>query len=366
MMKNVRNERRWFAIGDLQTTFARFMQVLARHELLRPDGRLANDVGLVTVGDYFDFGVVDDENAHVIGREGTRIVRWLAEHPPEQTVMLLGNHDMARVQELAYESEESFRAAQHLARQVVLRPELREKFLATHPRVPTPEVALRDFAAFMVEQRTLIQRLLMDGRVGLAVVAWRDGEDLLITHAGVTTVDLANADIAATTAPVIADALNAYLTVAVERAAPAWSVDAQEPLELAPLCVFGVSGHEGGGLIYHRPADPDRDGILDRHWEMNPERVRRFDPRTLVPDLRQACGHTSHARCVKEMPRWTDVPTANAAAGFIRSLSVDGEDVRYRVGAASHAKTSLLLIDGDINRVPVSAYDILPLDGVRL
>ncbi len=364
-MKTLRNDRRWFAIGDLQTTFDRFMQVLARHGLLS-EGRLASDVGLIAVGDYFDFGVVDESNAHVVGGEGTRIVRWLVEHPAEQTVVLLGNHDLARVQELAYETDDGFRDAQRFARQVAQRPELRDKFLATYPRIPTPEVALRDFSAFMVEQRTLLRTLLMEGRVGLAVAAARGGEDLLVTHAGVTTVDLANAGSSATTVPAIADDLNRFLSDRVSRVAPMWKRDENAELDLAPLCVFGVSGHEGGGLVYHRPADPDRDGILDRHWEMNAERVRRFDPRTLVPSLRQACGHTSHARCIKELPRWTDVPTANAAAGFIRCLSVDGEDVRYRVGTEAHAKTSLLLIDGDINRIPVNAYDILPLDGVRL
>ena len=364
-MKTLRTDRRWFAIGDLQTTFDRFMQVLAHHDLLR-DGLLANDVGLVTVGDYFDFGVVDESNAHVVGNEGTRIVRWLAEHPPEQTVVLLGNHDLARVQELAFETDEGFREAQRFARQVVQRPELRDRFLATYPRIPTPEVALRDFSSFMVEQRALLRTLLSEDRVGFAVAAAREGCDLLVTHAGVTTVDLANAGSSATTVPTIADDLNRFLRYAVSRVAPAWQRGENAELDLAPLCVFGTSGHEGGGLVYHRPADPDRDGILDRHWEMNPERVRRFDPRTLVPNLRQACGHTSHARCVKEMPRWTDVSAANAVAGFIRCLSVDGEDVRYRVGSVPHAETSLLLIDGDINRVPVSAYDILPLDGVRL
>ena len=218
----------------------------------------------------------------------------------------------------------------------------------------------------MVEQRALLQTLLVRDRVRFALGAVRDGQELLVTHAGVTTVDLGNAGSRATTVPAIVDDLNAYLADAVARVAPAWQRGENAELDLTPLCVHGISGAEGGGLVYHRPADPDRDGIVDPEWEMNPERVRRFDPRTLVPGIAQACGHTSHARCVKEMQRWTDVPTANAAAGFVRCLSVDGEDVRYRIGTQPHAATSLLLIDGDINRVPVSAYDILPLEGVRL
>lgn len=364
-MKPVRNDRRWFAIGDLQTEFDRFMQVLERHRLLR-DGRLAPDVGLVSVGDYFDYGIVDESNAHVVGREGTRIVRWLTDHPPEQTVVLLGNHDLCRLQELACETDEGFAAAQAFARKVALRPELRDQFFTLYPHIPTPEVAVRDFSSFMVEQRALLQTLLLSGRVQLAVGAWFAGEDLLITHAGVTKTDLGNSGSAATAGPEIADALNAYLARGVAQVADKWKAGENAVLDLAPLCVHGISGNEGGGLVYHRPADPERDGIVDAKWEMDPERVRRFDPRTLVPGVRQACGHTSHARCVKEMPRWTDVPTASSAAGGVRCLSVDGEDVRYRVGTTPHARTSLLLIDGDINRVPVSAYDILPLEGVRI
>ena len=47
--------RRYVAIGDLQTTFQRFMDVLNAQGLLTDKKRLKSDVGLMTVGDYYDF-----------------------------------------------------------------------------------------------------------------------------------------------------------------------------------------------------------------------------------------------------------------------------------------------------------------------
>ena len=50
-----------------------------------------------------------------MGRDGSNVLRWLAEHPPDQVVILMGNHDAARVMELAFESDESFAGARALA-----------------------------------------------------------------------------------------------------------------------------------------------------------------------------------------------------------------------------------------------------------
>jgi hypothetical protein len=362
----VSDERRWFAVGDAQTTFARFMQVLARHGVLGPDGRVAENVGLVAVGDYFDYGIVDDTNVVEVGREGTTILKWLASHSPEQVVILFGNHDLARVMELAFETDAGFRAAQHKARAVIADPTTRAAFFAEHPRIPTPEVALRDFSSFCVEQRELVQDLLLQSRARLAVVARRHGRDVLISHAGVTLADLKACGSHATDAAAIADDLDAFLERAVENVRPLWSSDALAPLDLSPLCVAGVSDAEGGGLVFHRPSDPARPAITDVAWETNPERVRRFDPHILVPGVTQACGHTSHQRCIKEMPRWTDAATAAERAGHIRLLQVSGDEVTYRIGVTPQATTALYLIDGDMNRVAVGDYEILPLDGVTI
>src|SRR5207249_4203044 len=106
-----------------------------------------------------------------IGGEGQRVVRWLAEHPRDQVVLLLGNHDTSRVQELAFETDESFDGARALGEEIeALRKQagrtpaedtrlrsLQDRFGRDFPRIPTPEVAARDYASFSVAQRTLVQ-----------------------------------------------------------------------------------------------------------------------------------------------------------------------------------------------------------------
>jgi hypothetical protein len=102
-----RERKRQVAIGDPQTTLEKLLRILDEHDLLGDDGRLDPDVRLLSIGDHFDFdgGAASPET---IGQEGRRIVRWLAEHPPDQVVLLLGNHDTARVMELAFETDEGF------------------------------------------------------------------------------------------------------------------------------------------------------------------------------------------------------------------------------------------------------------------
>ena len=94
---------RWLVAGDPQTTPERFFTILDRYRALGPDGLLAAGVGLVSIGDHFDFlmGVPEAEPA---GRE---ILAWLA-HQHSSVVVLLGNHDVARVAELARTSDAAF------------------------------------------------------------------------------------------------------------------------------------------------------------------------------------------------------------------------------------------------------------------
>lgn len=352
---------RWSAVGDAQTNFGHFLRVLRRGGVV--DGEaLSPDRGVVCVGDYFDYGVVDDTNVVQVGREGTRILHWLAALPEERAIILLGNHDMARVVELAFESDVSFRAAQHLAREVATGIIDRDEFLRSYPAVPTPEVALRDLSTFAVEQRRLLQELLMARRVRLAAVATLNGAPALITHAGVTTTDLAAIGMeGATDVSAIAHGLNAFLDRAVDAVAPQWRSGEDAALDLAPLCIAGYAGVEGGGFLLHRPADPHRPEIADPAWEADAERVRRYDPRQLVPGIQQICGHTSHGRCCREMPRWTDEATTQTLPGRVRILDV-GADVTYRVGKIASSPTALYLIDNDMNRVTAEAYETLTLE----
>src|SRR5206468_12027829 len=88
--KHAEAGRRFFAIGDPQTTCEKFLTVLDRHGLLGDDGFLSNDARLLSIGDHFDF---EGEPSRV-GREGLLILRWLAIHPPDQVSILAGNHDL--------------------------------------------------------------------------------------------------------------------------------------------------------------------------------------------------------------------------------------------------------------------------------
>jgi hypothetical protein len=87
-------KRRVRVVGDPQTSLDRFLAVLDAHHLLGVDGYLADDVQLVSTGDHFDYEVHDETDPRV---DGLAILRWLAEHAPNQVVILLGNCDAARI-----------------------------------------------------------------------------------------------------------------------------------------------------------------------------------------------------------------------------------------------------------------------------
>src|SRR3990172_12972592 len=93
------------AIGDPQASSSRFFRSLAAHGLLGGDGWLRPDVRLVAMGDYFDY---PGHDAH---ESGVEILAWLAAHDPEHVTLLLGNHEAARVMELATVTDDRFRAA---------------------------------------------------------------------------------------------------------------------------------------------------------------------------------------------------------------------------------------------------------------
>jgi len=101
------------AIGDPQASLQRFFGVLDANRLLGDGGRVRPDVQLVSMGDHFDWGEPHDrERAR---GEGLALLSWLAAHPPDQVVLLVGNHDLARVGELVAFDQERFQAAQLLA-----------------------------------------------------------------------------------------------------------------------------------------------------------------------------------------------------------------------------------------------------------
>jgi hypothetical protein len=189
-------------------------------------------------------------------------------------------------------------------------------------------------------------------RLGVAV-ALPDGRDALVTHAGVTAheVELLGAPVAP--AP-LARALDAHLREAVAARRADWTSGRAVPLDLRPLHRAGEQPHEGGGLLYHRPANPDRppipDDPVDAAWEAD-ERRRRFHPRDLPRGLVQVAGHTSHAKARHELRPWLTEAAAAAEPGALRTLIVDAERVIYDAGvvAAGPDAAVLHLVDAAMN-----------------
>lgn len=365
---DARARRRWLALGDPQTTFDKLLEVLRLHDALdEARGTLRDDVGLLSIGDHFDFG---PHGGAEVGREGELFLRWLVEHPDDQTIVLLGNHDLARVQELACETDVSFAAARALALELRAerdddeREEMRARFHRDFPRIPTPEIAARDYSGFATSQRDLVRALLGARRVKLAQAALRDGVPILFTHAAVTDRELEIVQLASERAPTtLAGVLNRRLAHAVDEVAPSWSRGEDAPLDFAPLHVMGTTGREGGGLVYHRPANRARPGA-DLKWELDAHAPRRFDPRTLPRPLVQACGHSGHRKCVVELDAWVNEEARATPNATLRTLRTNGDAVTYELGitAPREGEATLYLIDGEIDRVPAEQLRLLPFD----
>ena len=338
---------RTFVMGDPQAPWAKVSELLDRHGALKGD-RLADDIVLVSIGDHFDY---DHRDPATCAREGLEVLRWLASHDPQQVVLLLGNHDAARVMELATISDAEFAEARDASHRMTA-----HDFALRFPALPAAGVVGRDYASFTSEQRALVMELLLAGRFHLAVTGeLLDGRVALLSHAAVTTRELALLGVRSDPHQ-IAAALEAHLAAAVERVATDWERGALAPLSLAPLHHAGPPGEEGGGLLYHRPSNPETGSVF------HPERPRRFDPRTL-PRITQIAGHSGHAKCVQELGDWA-LPGAHARKhGGIRTLQVVGDRVTYDLGVAPAVPgaAELILIDGELRRLPPFDVELLPL-----
>ena len=357
-------------MGDPQAPFAKVLEVLDWHGALDGD-RIASDVTLISIGDHFDY---DLKHPHEAAQQGLALMRWLSSHVPEQVVLLLGNHDASRVMELAHLTDEQFEAARKLARSIdetehrdgdaaaKLRTE--QEFIPAYPELPPPGVLGRDYASFTTEQRALVQELLLAGRFHLARTgALPDGRAVLLTHAGVTKRELGLVGVDETDPREIAAALDEQLRNAVDVVRSDWQRGVSTPLSLEPLHVTGGNGEEGGGLLYHRPSNPDRPDP-DKAWALSPLRPRRFDPRTLPLGLTQIAGHSGHAKCVEELGPWVAESAKALKHGGIRTLRADqAGHVVYDLGIPPRAEgvADLILIDGELRRVPATRVALLPL-----
>jgi hypothetical protein len=369
---------RWFAIGDPQTSFDHFIAVLAARALLKEDGRLRPEVGLVCMGDHFDFGAADalsQTELEAAGREGLLILCWLAAHHPSQITILFGNHDAARVMELCSLDDRSFSIARALALRVhhssgSERKALEDEFRARFPAIPNAEVARRDFSTFHSAQRTTLERLLTAGRLRLATVGVHRGREVLLTHAGITYRELELLGLRPDAgASAVAEALNLLLEERVGRAAPSWQAGVRTALDLSPLHVTGVGGREAGGLLAHRPAHPNCRSpgeAADLAWEFDHERPRRFEPRSLPLGLVQAAGHTRGSKSARELAPWATGRAAAARPGKLRSLRVSKTDVVYDTGLldAQPGDALLYLLDVDLHEAPAAAVELLELSRI--
>jgi len=296
-------------MGDPQAPFERVLEVLRAHDLLDDADRLRADRGLVSMGDHFDFPPREGQTLAQASQDGTNTLSWLAAHPPGQVVILFGNHDAARVMELAWETDASFAEARRMAR------EAPGAFHEAFPRIPTPAIAERE--------------------VELLGVGTEPSK--------------------------LASALARHLGQAVERVRASWERGELRALDLRPLHEAGTTGVEGGGLLYHRAS---LRGEAD--WRPGPA-PRRYHPTRLPRGLVQVCGHTGHHKSLEELDGALLSEDAKARKrGGLRTLAVGASGVRYHgsVVPAERGEATMYLVDPEMARLPVSEIPLFELDEV--
>lgn len=332
-------------MGDPLAPFSTVLAVLERHGLIGDDGRLREDVQLVSMGDHFDWG--DASQRKKATDDGCALVAWLGGHSAEQVIMLAGNHDLARVCELfPFSDDDAFEAAWVMARAAYRdgSPALEDtrRFLERYPHVPDAECVARDFSCYCVAQQAQITQLLRTRRLRLA----HAHGGLLLVHAGVTSDDFALLGRVPADAEAAADSLNTFLEERVGR----WSTG---PLDLTPLHQPGsAAAGEARGVLFHRPAVPK-----DSPPFHGPPR-RRFDPRGLPAAFPQAIGHIRDKKCRELLGAWAD--GSAPADGPLRALCVEGETARYVVGTPREAR--LYFLDAGMNHVAPERYELFDLD----
>jgi hypothetical protein len=359
---------RRLAIGDPQAPLERFLEILDRNDLLGDDGRLHPEVFLVSMGDHFDWGPAEERAAGA--ESAARLLAWLASHPADQVVLLAGNHDLARVGELAGYDDARFAHAHAEAtalRRIPMndpqRAARRQRYLERHRALPSVGVAARDWAQFEARQRGLVRSLLVAGRLR---GAWAAAPDLLLVHGAVTPDDLTPLGVKDEEfhrAEPIAEAIQQVFT----RAVAALDGDGEgAPLDLAPLYVIGSAERgESRGIFVQRPADP---GLGDPTLFFGPPR-RRVDPRDLARGLAQVTGHIRDQKCRELMPAWCE--PGPALDGPLRHLWTNGRAVRYarglpgdlaRAGQAAGEAALVYFADGGMNHAAPGAYELFDLD----
>lgn len=334
------------AIGDPQASHEQLLDQLDRRHLLR-EGRLRPEVRLVSMGDHFDWGTPDAESRAAATADGLRTLAWLASHPPEQVILLLGNHDLSRVGELAHLDDEAYREARREADRAYRddAPERSEEEFRQAWNLPSWEVASRDLSTFATEQRVLVRELLEAGRM---LLAFAPSDDLLLCHAGITRDELAQLGLAedTTDACEVAAALAQALRRGLE-AAP----HPTDRVTLPGLHHPGDGQGEGTGMFFHRLCRGPQQPRLPR---------RRFTAERLPLGFSQAVGHIRD----KKSRDLLDLPRSAEREGAIRSATYGEGHLRYERGVLArppnHAR--ILYLDGGMGHADADAYELLDLD----
>jgi hypothetical protein len=334
------------AFGDPQAPHEVLLELLERRQLLL-DGRLRPEVRLVSMGDHFDWGGPDETSRANATADGLRTLSWLASHPPEQVILLLGNHDLSRVGELAALDDESFAEARREADRAYRdeAPERDEAAFRQAWNLPSWEVASRDLSTFSAAQRVLVRQLLETGRMQ---IAFAPREDLLLCHAGITRDELLHLGLRedTTDACEVADALSRALAAGLERAPRP-----TDRLVLPGLHHPGDAHGEGTGMFFHR---------LSRGPELPRIPRRRFAADRLPTGFTQGVGHIRD----KKTRTLLDLPPSGEKEGKLRTLTLGDGHLRYESGVlprpANHAR--VVYLDSGMGHADPAAYELLDLD----
>ncbi len=331
-------------MGDPQAPLSKVFAVLDAHALRDGQGRLRDEVHLVSMGDHFDWGGKDAREA--AAQDAMALLDWLTSHDPVQVTIILGNHDTSRVGELQAFDDETFARAQQEADAGYLEhraPRSEEAFRRAWNQ-PSWEIVSRDFSSFRAEQRPRVAQLLRTGRFRLAFEAG----GVLLTHAGVTDDELDHLSMPAkerTDAAAVASALNE----ALDRAVDAWR---GEPFEIPGLHVPGHAREEGKGMLFHRAALRPEVAL--------PVPRRRFPPSRLPAGLTQGIGHIRDKKCRELLEAMDEPPTE----GPLRTLRVTGDRIRYMRGVdvSDRSAATMIFLDGAMLSADPSHYELLDLD----
>jgi hypothetical protein len=334
--------RRLVALGDPQAPFERVLDVLRAHGALTAHDRVAPDVHLVVMGDYFDYGGREDRDEATAA--AARTFGFFVSHEEEHVTLLAGNHDLARIGELLRLDDAAFARAQAEAdlgyfEKTPSRPEV--DFRRDYD-LPGWEIVARDFSAFHERQRKSVLDALSARRLR---AAYAPAPDTLLLHAGLTLDTLAALGIEhERDARVIAQRLNRALFEAFDL----WRSNPQAPFFVPGLHAPGNQHGEGTGIFYHRPAIRAPNG------------GRRFAPARLPPGLTQVIGHIGDKKCRELL----GLDPANARPGPLRHMIARGDEVRYEPGLPAETArdaATMIFVDGTMREAAPADYELFTL-----